>query len=52
MMEAPSVTNATISSIDKPKSLILFVDNSRIVSAFCEIHTLTIPRLIKSALDV
>ena len=32
---APSVTNDIISSIVKPKSLILFVTNSSIVSAFC-----------------
>ena len=40
MMEAPLVKNATISSIAKPKSLILFVTNSRKVSAFCELTDL------------
>ena len=52
MMEASSVTNATISSVAKLKSLILFGTDSRIVSAFCELRALTIPRLIKSAFDV
>ena len=39
MMEAPSVNNATISSIAKPKYLIIFFTNSKIVSAYCEFHT-------------
>ena len=46
IMEAPSVTNAPISSS------IILITNSRIVSAFWEPHTLIIARLMKSALEV